>query len=1312
MTRTGSPVKGTCVALVALTLVTAPLMAREIRARDRTPDRDRARDPDPIQGLLLEAESGEPLAGARVSVGPLPPRGAAAAREDARAPEEPLARGVSDARGEFALGVRHREPLRVLVRAPGRLPLVRDLLPGSPSRRLAPVAVPAARPLRLRVVTPSGDAVPGADVTLRPAVDAPPWDRASARGWRPLPRHGTTGDDGSLTLAIADGERVWIETSAAGFLPDGPLPVPGAVTAAPRPGEVFSVTLKPAPPRQRRATAAPPREPRLEGRLAGPDGAPSSAFVWTDADPGAAVATDARGRFRLPVPADARWVVAAADGRLSRFGRTSALLSLEAPVTLRLEPAAELTGKVVDPAGRPIPWARIEADLDAPGPDRGPAGESSPDPALAPARTVPPRLIPERPAVTWAGADGRFRLGGLPVTERYTLQVECRGFDRRMVHATRGRGGELEIELVPDRLAFGEVLDADARPISGATVLLEPRGDPSGRRIRRTLTLADGGFEIADLGAGRWDLLVSHPEHATARVPGLVIPRPPGAVDLGTVVLGAEAVLAGLVTDPRGRPIEGAAVRLSGDGADGSGPPEEVPTDAAGGFVLRGLTPGTSVDLRVAHPDHVSARLDGVSLPAPEPLTIVLEDGFRLAGRVLDDDGDPVARARVRLDAPAGRGPSPEGSSGSDGRFAIEGIPAGTYGAVARATGYRDSERVEVEIDRDAPPVELVLRRGARISGRVLAPDGSPAPDATVRLVGSGIGDAPPPVRSDAAGRYRLEGVEPGRHLLEARHLRYPPHRQEIEVAPGDNDLDLLFEPGGEVSGRVIEASGAPVGGARVELRGGAPPAASGPTGADGRFHLRGVAPGLYRLRARHAGHAPGVIEGLEVGPAGVSGLEVVLERGAAIVGRVRGLDLDDLGRLTVRATDGAADLLLGEVDYSGTFRVDGVAPGDWWLSGELPDGRAAEAAVTVPPGEARVQAELEFAREGELRGRVLLAGEALPDAEVSFAPPGAHPRAAVFTDYDGRFVLADVPPGGGLLRVVQGQRGVSHQQRVPPGTEHVVIDLPGASLAGTVRSASGGAPIDGALVSAERPGALEPVRRSTRSGPDGGFRFAELQSGRWQVAASADGFAPADAVAELSPDGGAPSLTLELEPTSGLEIGLRLPSGAAPATVHAALVDAAGRPVLGGTYPADGQGRIHLDAPSGTWRLLVASPGTATLETPVTAPGVDGPYRLTAAGALDVELAGLSRPDLLARLSVQGPDGRPVPVVGLGGRVVTDRPVVRGHARIDGLPAGGWIVRAVAEDGSRWDGHATVVAGAVTAVVLGPRADPEARQP
>ena len=100
-----------------------------------------------------------------------------------------------------------------------------------------------------------------------------------------------------------------------------------------------------------------------------------------------------------------------------------------------------------------------------------------------------------------------------------------------------------------------------------------------------------------------------------------------------------------------------------------------------------------------------------VTIPAVERYEVALRfPGEGLAGRVVDDEGEPVARARVS-ELLGGA----FALSGADGAFVLSGIPPGPYAVQARE-GDLASEIVEgvLEADRPEPEIVLVLGEGRR----------------------------------------------------------------------------------------------------------------------------------------------------------------------------------------------------------------------------------------------------------------------------------------------------------------------------------------------------------------------------------------------------------------------------------------------------------------------------------------------------------------------------------------------------------------------------------------------------------------------
>src|SRR5690606_12994842 len=119
--------------------------------------------------------------------------------------------------------------------------------------------------------------------------------------------------------------------------------------------------------------------------------------------------------------------------------------------------------------------------------------------------------------------------------------------------------------------------------------------------------------------------------------------------------------------------------------------------------------------------------------------------------------------------------------------------------------------------------------------------------------------------------------------------------------------LDVALQGGvGTVSGRVVDAAGAGIGGGGVTV-GGSPTAMAAPTltaGQVGAFTLSGLTPGTYTLTFSHLGFMPQSVP-VEVGAAPPAPLRVVLQ---PAFGRVEGVVRQGgtgVSGIEVQATDG-----------------------------------------------------------------------------------------------------------------------------------------------------------------------------------------------------------------------------------------------------------------------------------------------------------------------------------------------------------------------------------------------------------------------
>jgi len=141
-----------------------------------------------------------------------------------------------------------------------------------------------------------------------------------------------------------------------------------------------------------------------------------------------------------------------------------------------------------------------------------------------------------------------------------------------------------------------------------------------------------------------------------------------------------------------------------------------------------------------------------------------------LTGRVVaDSTGEPIANARVTLTTTAAVATlgAPVGLTDADGRFAIPGA-ADAQRVVASKSGYARSEPAAAT----GQPIEIRLRRGATISGRVVDQFGDPVAGARVAAQApSRAQDNPASVavaESDDRGEYRLAGLPAGHFVVVA----------------------------------------------------------------------------------------------------------------------------------------------------------------------------------------------------------------------------------------------------------------------------------------------------------------------------------------------------------------------------------------------------------------------------------------------------------------------------------------------------------------------------------------------------------------
>ena len=392
---------------------------------------------------------------------------------------------------------------------------------------------------------------------------------------------------------------------------------------------------------------------------------------------------------------------------------------------------------------------------------------------------------------------------------------------------TKGRTGELTIELERGTFVGGRVVDPGGSGLGGVHVVAEyrPPGMPGvGKIVRRILrfvngeflkgpfessTAADGTFTIDSLPAGLYDV-TAYDEKGLESTASNVQTGTTGAV----IYFGDGATIDGSFVDSQDWPVPSVEVSLErtddmislplpaagfNDVANlvnrylGTGPKIARSADS-GSFRFANLGAG-KYRLTVDEPGFYSlARLVEVEWGEKKSLGIVrLSRGRRITGIVRSTAGVAIEGARVM----ANKADSNMFTMGKvikdfmtarsvaltreNGAFEISGLGKGKYNLTATMDGFgADMKR---GIGAGAEPIEFVLKPGITISGRVLAADGE-TPIADARVSARNRNE-----RTDSDGFFVLEGVpetDPGRiNPFSARRSR---QRRPEEGIGGDTE--------------------------------------------------------------------------------------------------------------------------------------------------------------------------------------------------------------------------------------------------------------------------------------------------------------------------------------------------------------------------------------------------------------------------------------------------------------------------------------------------------------------------------------------
>lgn len=635
-----------------------------------------------------------------------------------------------------------------------------------------------------------------------------------------------------------------------------------------------------AAPRPRLPRSRVPRDAHwVEGTVLFPDGTPAGEAIQVVA--GGRRFKTVRGQpdeFAAPIDRDGRFRVAFANGtRKGRLWVDAQYAFMDRPVVVDPTSEEETADLVLEPAL----GGRIEVEV------------VPPRAALGNLEFYEDVSVELRGANRWGGGgakagrridDNRFEVGGINPSRNYLAEARHPEFangETQGFNVEAGQTTQVVVEFDLGATLEGEVLNSEGERVPQAKVLAmtveqaNQRNPFVNEQVDEESEEGDGSFKLEGVPAGEMVLVVEADGYLEARYElGLVRN---GEVRQGLrITLDRGNLIGGVVQWPDGTPAAGALVRISqkgglmGFGVDIERIMGEVKVPSDGRFLFSALEDGNcqiqascyergyeppedaSLRERLLDPPPLWRAVAGDVRPGQLNLVLDLSEGSEVAGRVVDEVGEPVRSFQI-IARPAendilntgARKPVKDRFRTKDGRFVLEGVPVGRWILSARALGYGDGDEVPVLAPTDGE-IEITLPRECRLSGRIEDPNGEPVDGA--RLTAEHGGGKTARAQASADGTFSLARLNPGVVKITAQGGGWAKSNPvEVMLSAGEQREDqvIRLRRGAELTVRV-DPSSTPIAGRTVRLSG------MGWNGRDtdekGEVVFSGLEPGNYTV--------------------------------------------------------------------------------------------------------------------------------------------------------------------------------------------------------------------------------------------------------------------------------------------------------------------------------------------------------------------------------------------------------------------------------------------------------------------------------
>jgi protocatechuate 3,4-dioxygenase beta subunit len=576
--------------------------------------------------------------------------------------------------------------------------------------------------------------------------------------------------------------------------------------------------------------------------------------------------TDANGIAQADIPADddtsdLGWVIIYAHGKALARGPISATAPEgpnKGPKTFKLGPGGSISGLVQDKAGKPVANASVHLQY-----------------VMKQVRKAGgfPELIFFEESKGWetfsatTDATGHWTFDGLPPGWNANYGLLAPRFakvNENVLISATGTTSAKPLIARPGAIVAGRVIDEKGKPLAAVEVY----ASDGNTGWDRTTTGADGNYRISRLSTGVFKVHAVSEDNA----PRVASPLPSVRVKEGAVTQAADLVMTpgalveGQVTDAlTGAPIKGVTISV---------PSNSTKTDANGHYSVRALSGAGKIYVMGKPQDYLYPKVGSPSNNSnvtlaegvTKTISFKLPPATPLKGTAQDEAGHPAEGAVIIAGQQWEETPA---TVGKDGKFSIKGMEPGPVELSTRGDWLLAQPRTVTLPLKEALVVKLKRSVNVPLSGRVIDEKGAPVANAEVALseyipiTPTSASSSTVQVLTDADGRWTwtpqhsdtkvgAKGKKEGYRFVSGGEIQ---ERKQIMAINGTMVTDdkasrpvtdiVLQKLTASLSGRVLDAGGAPVAGAYVWA-----PTSEGTTGPDGTWQLTELPPGPVEIFA------------------------------------------------------------------------------------------------------------------------------------------------------------------------------------------------------------------------------------------------------------------------------------------------------------------------------------------------------------------------------------------------------------------------------------------------------------------------------